>query len=358
MTPLRILVTGGSGFIGSALIRQLIATTPHQVLNLDVLTYAAVPGGLDGVVGDGRYAFEKTDIRDGEGVARVVRGFQPDGVIHLAAESHVDRSIDNPPAFIETNIVGTGHLLEACLGYWRGLGESEQKRFRFLHVSTDEVFGSLGAEGRFSETSPYDPRSPYSASKASADHLVRAWHHTYGLPILISNCSNNYGPFQFPEKLIPLIISRAVDGQLLPVYGDGGQVRDWLHVDDHARALLTILQRGRVGESWLVGGFGEKTNLEVVTRVCRILDQLRPDSPHRPHEDLISFVADRPGHDRRYAVASDKLQNELGWQPQHAFETGLEETVVWYLEREAWWREILGRRYRGQRLGLGRESHP
>jgi dTDP-glucose 4,6-dehydratase len=352
MESARILVTGGAGFIGSALVRHLIEHTDHQVLNLDKLTYAGNPRSLDDIAGHNRYRFVQGDIGDQSLVGSILEAFRPDVVTHLAAESHVDRSIDGPAAFIETNIVGTFALLSRTLDYWRGLPSEAQSRFRFHHISTDEVFGSLGAEGRFCETTPYDPRSPYSASKAASDHLVRAWSHTYGLPVLVTNCSNNYGPRQFPEKLIPLTIISALAEKPLPVYGDGRNVRDWLHVDDHVRALIRVFEAGRPGETYVVGGHGERTNIEVVEHICACLDRARPRAGGGLYRDLIAFVRDRPGHDRRYAIDAGKIARELGWSPLETAETGLEKTVLWYLENEAWWRPITEGEYAGQRLGL------
>jgi dTDP-glucose 4,6-dehydratase len=352
MAAARILVTGGCGFIGSAVTRQLLAETDAAVLNLDKLTYAASPEALADVGANPRYSFVKADICHRQAVADAFRQFQPDALLHLAAETHVDRSIDRPAAFIETNVVGTVVLLEAALDHWRSLDGDGRSRFRFHHVSTDEVFGSLGAAGSFSETSPYAPNSPYSASKAAADHFVRAWHHTYGLPIVVSNTSNNYGPFQFPEKLIPLMIIKALREEPLPVYGRGDQVRDWLHVEDHARALRLVLERGRIGESYNIGGRCEATNIRVVERIAEILDRLRPRRSGGSHRDLITFVADRPGHDRRYAIDPSKVERELGWKPRLGFDEGLETTVRWYIDNQTWWEHIRSRAYRGERLGL------
>lgn len=350
---MKLLVTGGAGFIGSAVIRFVIRATNHDVVNLDKLTYAASPEALKDVQRSPRYRFEKVDICDGPAVLGALMAHQPDAILHLAAESHVDRSIDGPAEFVQTNIVGTYTLLEAALDYWRGLDEERRGRFRFHHVSTDEVFGSLGPAGRFTEASPYEPNSPYSASKASADHLVGAWYHTYGLPAVTSNCSNNYGPYQFPEKLIPLMIIKALKGEPLPVYGTGANVRDWLYVEDHARGLLAVLEHGRLGETYNIGGDSEITNVEMVRRICQLLDGLLPDSPHRPHERLIAFVPDRPGHDYRYAIDARKIRDELGWRPRETLATGLEKTVRWYLDNRGWWERILASRYRGERLGLG-----
>jgi dTDP-glucose 4,6-dehydratase len=322
-----------------------------SVLNLDKLTYAANLESLRSIENSPNYTFRRADICDPAATADAFRALAPDAVIHLAAESHVDRSIDGPGAFIRTNIDGTYVLLEAALDYWRGLPAKQAAAFRFHHVSTDEVFGSLGPGGRFSEESRYQPNSPYAASKAAADHLVRAWHETYGLPIILTNCSNNYGPYHFPEKLIPLAILKALHGEPIPVYGKGDNVRDWLYVEDHARALYQVITQGRPGESYNIGGDGERTNLEVVTAICELLDELVPGSTHKPHEKLITFVADRPGHDRRYAMDASKLRRELGWAPRESFETGLRKTVVWHLENRWWWEPIWSKSYRGERLG-------
>lgn len=343
-----ILVTGGAGFIGSALVRHLIATTAARVVTVDKLTYAANLHNLAPVAGTPRHILERADICDPAAMAAVFARHRPRAVMHLAAETHVDRSIDGPAAFVQTNVVGTAVLLQVALEYWQGLSAGERDAFRFHHVSTDEVFGSLGAEGRFREDSPYDPRSPYSASKAGADHLVRAWHHTYGLPTVVSNCSNNYGPYQFPEKLVPLVILNGIAGRPLPVYGSGANVRDWLYVDDHAAALAVILARGRPGESYNVGGRSECTNLDMVQALCRLLD----DRLGGTHADLITFVADRPGHDFRYAIDDGKAAAELGIAPAVGLEDGLARTVDWYLANEDWWRPLVDERYDGRRLGL------
>ncbi|WP_174300767.1 dTDP-glucose 4,6-dehydratase [Caulobacter sp. S45] len=345
----RVLVTGGAGFIGSAVVRHLITDTPARVLNLDKLTYAGCLASLGEVDASDRYGFVRGDVADAAFMARTFAEFRPTAVLHLAAESHVDRSITGPEDFVTTNVVGTFIMLQAALAYWRVLEGEARDHFRFLHISTDEVFGSLGAQGLFSETTPYDPRSPYSASKAASDHLARAWFHTYGLPVLVSNCSNNYGPYHFPEKLIPLTILNAMVGAPLPVYGRGDNVRDWLYVDDHARALALIVQRGRPGESYNVGGCNERTNLQVVQVICDRLDALRPAGA--PRRNLITFVADRPGHDQRYAIDATKLEAELGWRARESFETGVAKTVQWYIDREDWWRPLRGR-YGGGRLGL------
>jgi dTDP-glucose 4,6-dehydratase len=348
--PLRALVTGGAGFIGSALCRRLVGQTSASVLNFDKLTYAASLSSLAEISGSARYRLVQGDVADPVALASAFDDFRPNVVMHLAAESHVDRSITGAGPFVQTNIVGTYTLLQAALDYWRTLPSAEAEAFRFLHVSTDEVFGSLGEEGAFTETTPYDPRSPYSASKAASDHLARAWFHTYGLPVIVSNCSNNYGPYHFPEKLIPLVILNALEGRPLPVYGKGDNVRDWLFVDDHARALELVVRTGTPGESYNVGGRNERSNLEVVQTICDILDELRPD-PAGSRRRLITFVEDRPGHDHRYAIDASKLERELGWRAQETFDTGLRRTVQWYLDRRDWW-EPLRARYAGQRLGL------
>ncbi len=347
---MRVIVTGGAGFIGSAVCRHLVTHEGCSILNIDKLTYAANLRSLDPISANARYSFVRADICNREKLDAVLADFSPNAVIHLAAESHVDRSITSSPEFIRTNIVGTYTLLEAVRAYLSQLSVHARDEFRFLHVSTDEVYGSLGPSGSFNEFSPYDPRSPYSASKAASDHLVKAWVETYGFPALISNCSNNYGPYHFPEKLIPLIILNALDGRRLPVYGDGKHVRDWLYVDDHVRALLLILTKGRVGEKYLVGGRSERTNVQVVRVICDILDELVPTSGSR--RDLIEFVADRPGHDRRYAIDPSRIESELAWRPQESFETGLRKTVQWYLENEAWWQPLRKKVYDGARLGL------
>lgn len=348
---MKILITGGAGFIGSALIRHLIEDSSHEVLNLDKLTYAGVLESLDGISESECYTFVQGDISDAQLVAKLLDEFQPDVVANLAAESHVDRSIDGPGEFIQTNVVGTFTLLQQVLGYWRSLPVERQSDFRLHHISTDEVFGSLGDEGFFVETTPYDPRSPYSASKAASDHLVRAWGHTYGLPVLVTNCSNNYGPFHFPEKLIPLIIIRALAGDPLPVYGDGSNIRDWLYVEDHARALRAVFERGAVGETYAIGGNAERRNIEVVRTICSELDARRPQSDGKSYAEQITFVTDRPGHDQRYAIDATKIRSELGWEPQVTFEQGIAQTVAWYLERQDWWKPIVARRYATQRLG-------
>lgn len=345
---MKILVTGGAGFIGSAVVR-LAVSRGHQVVNLDALTYAANPENVAGVADSPLYAFEHVDIRDRAALDRIFAAHRPDAVMHLAAESHVDRSIDGPGAFIETNITGTYNLLEAARAYW--LHEGRPEGFRFHHISTDEVFGSLGPTGQFTETTPYDPRSPYSASKAASDHLVRAWFETYGLPVVLTNCSNNYGPYHFPEKLVPVVILNALHGREIPVYGDGGNVRDWLYVEDHADALLLCLEKGAVGRSYNIGGENEATNIELVRMICAHLDELRPQGA--PHKRLIRFVADRPGHDRRYAIDPARIRGELGWRPGVTIDEGLRRTVAWYLDNEAWWRPLLDREGVGKRLGTG-----
>jgi dTDP-glucose 4,6-dehydratase len=348
-----LLVTGGAGFIGSAVVRQLIAETRARVVNLDALTYAGNLESLGDAAADPRYRFEQADIGDARAVRDLFERHQPTAVMHLAAESHVDRSIDAPAAFIQTNVVGTGVLLEAALHHWSRLEGEARARFAFHHVSTDEVYGDLGdGGGYFTEDTPYAPSSPYSASKAASDHLVRAWHRTYGLPVVITNCSNNYGPCQFPEKLIPLCILKALAGEPLPVYGQGDNVRDWLHVDDHVRALRLALARGRRGETYNLGGASERTNLAVVHALCALLDELRPAA--RPHAELIRFVQDRPGHDRRYAIDATKARRELGWSPRYSFESGLRATVQWYLDNRVWCERVQSGAYRGERLGVRR----
>jgi dTDP-glucose 4,6-dehydratase len=347
---MKILITGGAGFIGSAVARRHIAETRDSILVFDKLTYAGSLDSLASIANDPRYAFRRADICDRSAVAAALTDFQPDVVMHLAAESHVDRSIDGPAAFIETNLVGTFAMLEAALEYWRHLPGSRATDFRFMHISTDEVFGSLGREGLFREDTPYAPNSPYSASKAGSDHLVRAWRETYGLPTIVTNCSNNYGPYHFPEKLIPLVIINAIEGRPLPVYGRGENIRDWLYVNDHAAALMLVAREGRVGESYNVGGRNEKQNIEVVETICDILDEIRPD-PGGSYRRLIAFVEDRPGHDRRYAIDCSKIERDLGWRPKETFETGLRKTVEWYLENPDWWQAIRSGKYRGERLG-------
>jgi dTDP-glucose 4,6-dehydratase len=346
---MRVLVTGGAGFIGSALVRHLVIEKGHEVLNVDALTYAGYLPSLKAVEDKPNYRFLHADICDRPAMERAFAEFRPDRVMHLAAESHVDRSITAAADFIQTNVIGTFTLLEAARDYWSKLDGAARNDFRFLHVSTDEVYGSLGEEGLFTEETPYDPSSPYSASKASSDHLAVAWQRTYGLPVVVSNCSNNYGPYHFPEKLIPLTILNALAGERLPVYGKGENVRDWLYVEDHARALDLIAERGRIGETYNVGGRNERRNIEVVQRICSVLDALAPSN--RPREELIEFVTDRPGHDARYAIDASKLETELGWRALENFDTGIEKTVQWYLDNEWWWRP-LRERYSGERLGL------
>ena len=352
ISPLRILVTGGAGFIGSALVRHLIRETPHTVLNVDKLTYAGNLASLDPIAYSPRYSFLQADICDQAAIAKAMVEFRPDVVTHLAAESHVDRSIDGPADFIQTNIVGTFAMLSAALEYWRGLDETGKAAFRFHHISTDEVFGTLADDGYFTEETPYDPHSPYSASKASSDHLVRAWHDTYGLPVIVTNCSNNYGPYHYPEKLIPLMILKALAGESLPVYGKGLNVRDWLFVEDHARALTTVFEKGAIGESYIIGGRAEKTNIDVVTRICETLDRVRPRADGKSYTAQIGYVTDRPGHDHRYAIDPSKLERELGWKAQESFESGIARTVAWYLDNEAWWRPLVDKQA-VKRVGLG-----
>jgi len=342
-----ILITGGAGFIGSAVVRLAIARG-HRVINVDALTYAACLDNVASVADHPNYCFEHCDIRDHAGLDRVFATHRPDIVMHLAAESHVDRSIDGPADFIETNIVGTFHMLEAARTYWIGAGKPDT--FRFHHISTDEVFGSLGPSGQFTETTPYDPRSPYSASKAGSDHLVRAWHETYGLPVVLTNCSNNYGPYHFPEKLIPVIILNALAGKPIPVYGAGENIRDWLYVEDHADALLTVVTAGHIGRSYNIGGENEARNIDIVHKICAILDAKRPTD--HPYADLITFVTDRPGHDMRYAIDPTRIRDELGWRPSVTLDQGLEKTVQWYLDNEAWWKPLQSRDGVGMRLGI------
>ena len=351
---MRILITGGAGFIGSALVRHLLNETDHEVLNLDKLTYAGNLESLASIEGHPRYRFLKADIADSEAVSSALAQFQPDAIMHLAAESHVDRSIDGPAAFIQTNIVGTYALLESTRAYWSSLDAERKAAFRFHHISTDEVYGDLhGVDDLFTETTPYAPSSPYSASKAASDHLVRAWHRTYGLPVLLTNCSNNYGPYHFPEKLIPLMILNALEGKPLPVYGDGLQVRDWLFVEDHARALVEVVARGQVGETYNIGGHNEQKNIEVVRGICALLEELAPAKPAgvARFEDLITHVKDRPGHDLRYAIDAGKIERELGWKPQETFHSGLRKTVQWYLDNLEWCRHVQDGSYQRERLG-------
>jgi dTDP-glucose 4,6-dehydratase len=346
---MRVIVTGGAGFIGSAVVRHLVLERGYEVLNIDLLTYAGSENSLREVKHRPGYRFLKADICDQGAMEQAVANFRPQRILHLAAETHVDRSITGPADFIRTNVTGAFTLLEVARTYWVSLGPAEAEAFRFIHVSTDEVYGSLGPKGLFTEATPYDPSSPYSASKAASDHLARAWHRTYGLPVIVSNCSNNYGPYHFPEKLIPLTILNALAGEHLPVYGDGQNVRDWLYVEDNARALDLIAEKGRVGDTYNVGGRNERRNIDVVHRICEALDRLAPSG--RRYSDLIRFVSDRPGHDARYAIAPDKLENELGWHATENFETGIEKTVKWYLDNPWWWRP-LRERYAGGRLGL------
>ncbi len=348
---MKILVTGGAGFIGTSVIRHLLRDVGAAVVNLDKLTYAGSNPPLGELAAADRYWLEVADICDRERLRDVFARHRPDAVMHLAAETHVDRSIDRPDDFISTNLLGTFALLEAARAYWQGLAGEARQSFRFHHISTDEVFGSVEGDARFSEETAYRPNSPYAASKAGADHLVRAWHRTYGLPVVTTNCSNNYGPWQFPEKLIPLVILNAIEGKELPVYGRGANIRDWLHVEDHARALFLVLRQGRLGETYNIGGGAERSNIEVVRMICAILDEELPSAPHRPHERLIRFVTDRPGHDLRYAIDDTKVRRELGWRPQETFESGLRRTVRWYLDNRAWWEPIRSGVYRGERLG-------
>lgn len=350
---MRILITGGAGFIGSALVRRLIANSDHEVLVYDKLTYAGVLESLDPVADSPRYRFVQADIADSDAVAAALASFRPQVIAHLAAESHVDRSIDGPGDFIQTNIVGTFTLLQQALKYWSGLEGDEKAAFRFHHISTDEVFGSLGDEGYFTETTPYDPRSPYSASKASSDHLVRAWGHTYGLPVLVTNCSNNYGPYHFPEKLIPLVIIKALAGEPLPVYGDGSNVRDWLFVEDHATALQAVFEQGQPLETYNIGGNSERKNLDVVRAITGTLDRLSPRADGKSYAEQITFVKDRPGHDQRYAIDASKIRSELDWTPSVTFEQGIERTIAWYLANRPWWQAILDKRDATARRGHG-----
>lgn len=353
----RVIVTGGAGFIGSALIRHLIFNTQVSVLNIDKLTYAGNLSSLNAITNhadtslNARYQFLQADIADALSMADAIAAFQPDTIMNLAAESHVDRSIDSPSTFIDTNIKGTFVLLQAALNYWDGLGDLVKQQFRFHHISTDEVYGSLGDTGLFTEDTAYDPRSPYSASKAASDHLVKAWFHTYGLPVVVTNCSNNYGPYHFPEKLIPLVILNALEEKPLPIYGKGDNIRDWLYVDDHARALVLAVSQGKPGGTYNIGGSNEQTNLQVVEAVCTVLDELRPRAAGQPYKALIEFVEDRKGHDQRYAIDASKLENELGWRAEENFDSGIRKTVIWYLENDWWWRPIREHRYAGERLG-------
>ena len=352
-TKKRIIVTGGAGFIGSAVIRKLIATRSWEVLNLDKLTYAGNLESLATVENNPRYKFVKADICDRDHIRKIFQDYNPSGIIHLAAESHVDRSIDGPREFIETNILGTYNLLEASRAYWNNLSEPDKANFKFHHVSTDEVYGSLGDTGFFTEETPYQPNSPYSASKASSDHLVRAWHETYHLPVVTTNCSNNYGPYHFPEKLIPLVILNALEGKPLPVYGKGENVRDWLFVDDHAEALLTVFEKGKVGQTYNIGGNNEKKNIDVVKTICVLLDEMRPRAGGHKYDELITYVKDRPGHDLRYAIDANKIMRDLGWKPSETFESGIRKTLTWYLENHNWCQHVQDGSYRRERLGLG-----
>lgn len=347
---MKVLVTGGSGFIGSNLVRLLVEEKGESVINLDKLTYAGNAESLVDLEGNPNYTFEQVDLCDAAALAEIFSEHKPDAVMHLAAESHVDRSIDGPGEFIQTNIVGTYNLLQAALNYWRNLPEGNG--FRFLHVSTDEVFGSLAPDAPgFSETTPYDPHSPYSASKAASDHLARSWSDTYGLPVLVTNCSNNYGPYQFPEKLIPVVILKCLRGEPIPVYGKGENVRDWLYVSDHAEALYTVLTKGRIGETYNIGGNNERQNIELVRTLCTLMDKFAPMDNAKSYEELISFVTDRPGHDMRYAIDSTKIREELGWEPKEDFESGFRKTVKWYLDNQSWWQHILDGSYKLERLG-------
>ena len=352
---MKLLITGGCGFIGSNLVRLALASG-YDVVNLDALTYAGNPASLSDAAENARYTFVRGDIRDADLLRETLEQHAPDAILHLAAESHVDRSIDAPEDFILTNVVGTFRLLEAARRHHHALPNDRKESFRFLHISTDEVFGSLGPDGAFDEETPYDPRSPYSASKASSDHLVRAYHHTYGLPAIVTNCSNNYGPRQFPEKLIPHMILSALAGKPLPVYGDGANIRDWLHVDDHCRALLAVLEKGAPGETYAIGGRSERTNIAIVETLCAILDRARPRADGKQYREQIAFVADRPGHDKRYAIDAGKIERELGWKPQETFEEGLKKTVEWYLDNEEWTASILSGAYRLERLGLEKDD--
>ena len=347
------IVTGGAGFIGSAVVRMIIESSDDIVVNIDKLTYAGNLDSLQPVADNPRYHFVHTDICDSKAMAEVFASHQPDAIMHLAAESHVDRSIDGPGDFIQTNIVGSYTLLEAARDYWNGLQAEKKEAFRFHHVSTDEVYGSLDDEGMFLETTPYDPSSPYSASKASSDHLVRAWHRTFGLPVVLTNCSNNYGPYQYPEKLIPLVLQKARAGEALPIYGTGENIRDWLYVDDHARALILVMKQGSAGETYNIGGHNEVTNIDVVRTLCAILDDRDPAKDGKPYAELITYVTDRPGHDMRYAIDASKIQRDLGWVPEETFETGLAKTVDWYLNNQQWVDRVLDGSYMGERLGAG-----
>jgi dTDP-glucose 4,6-dehydratase len=352
-----IFVTGGAGFIGSAVIRHLLDDTAAFIVNIDKLTYASSLNSIPQAAKNQRYRFAQVDICDGAALRKLFEQYRPRHVMNLAAESHVDRSIDGPDIFVQTNVVGTLTLLQEARRFWQALDRAERGSFRFHHISTDEVYGSLGADGLFNETTPYSPNSPYSASKAASDHLVRAWHETYGLPVIVTNCSNNYGPYHFPEKLIPHIIIRALAEQSLPVYGDGQNIRDWLYVEDHARALTLVVERGKIGETYNIGGRNERTNIDVVKMICGLLDEMQPSS-HGPREQLITFVPDRPGHDRRYAIDPAKIERELGWKAAHDFRSGLTETVRWYLANRPWWQAILDRGYQAERIGLQKKGTP
>jgi len=349
---MKLIVTGGAGFIGSAVVRKAVKERRYSVVNIDKLTYAGSLENLRSIENEPNYKFIKADICDSETMKKVFTDEKPQAILHLAAESHVDRSIDGPRVFLETNVMGTYTLLEAARSYWNSLGETEKNKFKFQHISTDEVFGELGPTGFFNESTPYSPNSPYSSSKAASDHLVRAWRETYGLPTLTTNCSNNYGPYHFPEKLIPLVILNALEGKNLPVYGKGDQIRDWLYVEDHAEALLTVLEKGLIGKTYCIGGHNEKTNISVVQAICHLLDELKPKSDRTSYLTQIKFVADRPGHDHRYAIDASKIKNELGWTPKETFESGIKKTVLWYLENQAWCEKIRASKYSGERLGL------
>ena len=348
---MRILITGGAGFIGSNLVRHIIETTEHSVLNVDALTYAGNLHSLNDIKNNTRYQFSQVDICDAKQVEKALQAFQPDWVMHLAAESHVDRSIDGPGAFIQTNVIGTFNLLQSARSHYEALAGDAEAKFRFLHVSTDEVYGSLGETGLFKETTPYDPHSPYSASKASSDHLARAWADTYGLPVLITNCSNNYGPFQFPEKLIPVVILKALRGEDIPVYGKGINIRDWLYVEDHADALYTVISKGKPGETYNIGGYNERKNIDIVELLCELLDELKPREDRKSYREQITFVTDRPGHDLRYAIDASKIKRDLGWTPKQDHSSGFRKTVTWYLDNTAWTQQILDGSYKLERLG-------